>query len=370
LLRFVATRSDLHNARLRFERAKEGHVAFIGGSITEMDGYRPLIMKHLEQRFPQTRFTFTQAGIASTCSTTGAMRLRADVLTKGPTDLLFAEFAVNDDQDAFHTRQDAIRGMEGIARQLRAHNPHADMVVTHFVNESMRDALIAGKTPLTIEAHEAVAAHYGLTSSNLAREVATRIAGGQLTWKEYGGTHPGKPGNRLAADMVIAALDHAWAPPLAADAAPTPHATPAPLEPGNYDRGRFLPLTDAKLGDGWRIETPDWKKLKGQSRSRFTSIPVLVGDRPGATLTLSFTGRAVGIYLLAGPDAASVEASVDGQGAKKIDTFHRYSANLHYPRTLMLADDLTDGPHTLTLRLVEGERGGAPACRIMHFVAN
>ena len=40
--------------------------------------------------------------IASTCSTTGAFRLRDDVLIKGPVDLFFIEFAVNDDQDAGH----------------------------------------------------------------------------------------------------------------------------------------------------------------------------------------------------------------------------------------------------------------------------
>src|SRR6185312_10434682 len=96
----VHRRGSLTNSRLYFEKKKVGHVVFLGGSITEMNGYRPLVCDYLRKRFPQTKFTFTNAGIASTCSTTGAFRLASDVLDKGPVDLLFVEFAVNDDQDA------------------------------------------------------------------------------------------------------------------------------------------------------------------------------------------------------------------------------------------------------------------------------
>ena len=63
----VHLRGRLDNCRIRFQRDKQGHVAFIGGSITEMDGYRPMVCRWLHERFPQTRFTFIQAGIASTC---------------------------------------------------------------------------------------------------------------------------------------------------------------------------------------------------------------------------------------------------------------------------------------------------------------
>jgi hypothetical protein len=65
----------------------------------------------LQRRFPDTKFTFTDAGLSSTCSTTGAFRLSTDVLSQGPVDLLFIEFAVNDDQDAGH----AMRIMQFVA---------------------------------------------------------------------------------------------------------------------------------------------------------------------------------------------------------------------------------------------------------------
>ncbi len=144
----VHVRGDFTNARLQFEMKKTGHVAFIGGSITEMNGYRPLVCDFLTKRFPETRFTFTDAGIASTCSTTGAFRLVKDVLAKGLVDLFFIEFAVNDDQDAGHARRECLRGMEGILRQALAHNPNMDIVNTYFVNPSMLKIIQEGKTPI------------------------------------------------------------------------------------------------------------------------------------------------------------------------------------------------------------------------------
>ncbi|MCA9172350.1 MAG: hypothetical protein KDB23_32015, partial [Planctomycetales bacterium] len=39
----IHLRGTFSNARLRFKNDKQGHVAFIGGSITEMNGYRPMV---------------------------------------------------------------------------------------------------------------------------------------------------------------------------------------------------------------------------------------------------------------------------------------------------------------------------------------
>ncbi|MCA9270575.1 MAG: SGNH/GDSL hydrolase family protein, partial [Planctomycetales bacterium] len=243
-LRNVAARSSLTHAAQKFSREKTGHVAFMGGSITEMNGYRPMVCQWLEQKFPETKFTFTDAGIASTCSTTGAFRLQRDVLLHGPVDLFLVEFAVNDDQDAAHVRRDCIRGMEGVIRQLKTHNAEADVAIVYFCNEGMVAKLQAGETPISIAAHEAVAEHYGVASVNLAQEVAQRITDKTLTWKTYGGTHPAPAGNRIAADLTIALLDDAWTK---AAGKPSPVvALPAPLDEKSYVRGRFVDPSTAK----------------------------------------------------------------------------------------------------------------------------
>ena len=121
--RNVKLRGVLQNARIQFEQKKTGRVAFIGGSITQMKGYRPMVSDWLQARFPETKFEFINAGIASTDSQTGAFRLGDHVLAKGRIDMLFVEFAVNDDQDARHSRRGCILGMEGIVRQMRQRQP-------------------------------------------------------------------------------------------------------------------------------------------------------------------------------------------------------------------------------------------------------
>ena len=122
----------------------------------------------LRRRFPKTDFTFTAAGISSTCSTTGAFRLQDHVLDHGPVDLFFVEFAVNDDQDAGHAFREALRGMEGVVRHTRLHNPRADIVIIYFVNPGMLRKWQANDIPISVRAHEQVAEHYGVPAINLA----------------------------------------------------------------------------------------------------------------------------------------------------------------------------------------------------------
>ncbi|HEY5509840.1 MAG TPA: GDSL-type esterase/lipase family protein [Prolixibacteraceae bacterium] len=84
---YHAYRSRLHNAQIVFEREKSGRVAFFGGSITQGSGWRDSVCAYLQKKFPNTRFDFIQAGIASMGSTPGAFRFERDVLAKGRVDL-------------------------------------------------------------------------------------------------------------------------------------------------------------------------------------------------------------------------------------------------------------------------------------------
>ncbi|MDP6635887.1 MAG: SGNH/GDSL hydrolase family protein [Phycisphaerae bacterium] len=366
-------RGCLKNSRIQFTRGKTGHVAFIGGSITEMNGYRPMVCSLLTKRFSETKFTFTDAGISSTCSTSGAGRLSTHVLGKGPVDLFFIEFAVNDDQDAGHALRECIRGMEGVIRHARTFNPNMDIVITYFVNPGMVKTINAGKNPIPMTGHKKVAEYYSISTIDLAREVAQQIKAETLTWKKFGGTHPAPFGNAMCTKMIEKLMDEAWAKPLAADAKKTAHKMPAkPIDPQSYFNARFVDPAKAKIKSGWKLGVPDWKSLKGGKRGRFTKIDMLCAEAPGAELTLEFTGKGIGAYVSAGPDAGVLEATIDGAKPVKVDLYHRYSRGLHYPRTVMFSADLKPGKHTLILKTVaiEGREQGGTAARIMQFVAN
>ncbi|EMI15837.1 O-antigen-like protein [Rhodopirellula maiorica SM1] len=367
----VAYRGNFQNARIKFEQAKTGNVAFIGGSITEMNGYRPMVCEILERRFPETKFNFINAGISSTCSNTGAFRLQSDVLDRGDIDLLFVEFAVNDDQDAHHSRAACIRGMEGLVRHARIANPNIDLVITFFVNESMLANLQKGETPLTIASHTAVAEHYNVSTIGLASEVADRITAGTLTWKQYGGVHPAPAGNAIAASMIDALMSKAWDTPLSSDVALQSHPLPAsPLDPASYWRGRFVDPATAEIQNGWTLAVPDWSLLPGSTRERFREIPMLCGEHAGDTVSLSFVGTAIGAYVVAGPDAGMIKASLDGGPFQVVDLYHHHSKGLHYPRTVMFATDLKAGEHTVELKIAAETRSKGNAARIIQFVAN
>jgi len=362
-------RGNVANSLHQFSQKKSGHVAFLGGSITEMNGYRPMVMEFLTTRFPETEFTFTNAGISSTCSTTGAFRLQRDVLSQGPVDLFFVEYAVNDDQDAMHSPAECVRGVEGIIRQVREHNPNSDIVMTYFVNPGMLEQLQAGTMPVPMTEHEKVAEHYGVSTIHLAREVADQITDEKLTWKQFGGTHPAPHGNRIAADLIEYLLNDGWN----SNIEPTQHSIPEQLiDPFSYVNAGFVDFDQAIKRQGWDVKVPDWNSLPGGKRDRFTNIPMLCATEPDASFEFTFEGTTAIAYVSAGPDAGVLEVSVDGGEPQKVNLYHRFSKGLHYPRSVELATELTPGKHTLTVTLSKESHAESKgtAARIMALGVN
>ena len=205
----IHQRGNLTNSYLKFAKEKKGCVAFLGGSITEMRGWRNMIQEDLKQRFPETEFMFIDAGIPSTGSTPHAFRFENDVLQKGMPDLLFVEAAVNDDTNGFdYIRQ--TRGMEGIIRHARTVSPEMDIVMLHFIYDPFIPLLDKGIQPQVIMNHESVANHYYVSSINLAEEVAQRMRDGEFDWKEFGGTHPAWNGHTYYAAAINRLFDLEW----------------------------------------------------------------------------------------------------------------------------------------------------------------
>ena len=107
-------------------------------------------------------------------------------------------------------------------------------------------------------------------------------------------------------------------------------------------------------------------------RPRFEKVEILSSSEIGAEVQLQFRGTAMGLFVLAGPDAGQVEFQIDDGPVATKDLYHRHSRGLHYPRTVMLDDQLQPGPHSLTLRVgqrADREDAGS-AIRIMSFATN
>ena len=117
---------------------------------------------------------------------------------------------------------------------------------------------------------------------------------------------------------------------------------------------------------------PDWKKIPGSFRQTFAGLKLLCGGRASGGVSFEFDGRAIGAYVLAGPDAGVLEVSLDGGKFKPTNLYHHHSRGLHYPRTVIFANDLAPGRHSVRLRLAKppGDGVKGTAARILQFVVN
>lgn len=365
-------RGDYRNSYQMFEKERVGTVAFLGGSITEMKGWRDMICEDLKQRFPYTKFTFIDAGIPSTGSTPGAFRLADDVLSKAKVDLLFVEAAVNDDTNGFNAIEQ-VRGMEGIVRHALLSNPSMDIMMLHFIYDPFIPKLDGGQMPDVILNHERVANHYLIPSVNLATEIAARMREGEFNWEQFGGTHPKPLGHAYYAATINKVLDEIYASCVAAGPAVKPHVLPAvPLDGYSYTNGKLVDIRQAHINKGWQL-VPSWTpRLIAEARPGFVDVPMLETDRPGAKLTLDFEGTAVGIFCVSGPAAGILEYSIDGASFKKLDTFTAWSGGLYIPWVYMFDTELPKGKHRLMLRMSKDHhpQSKGTACQIRQFVVN
>jgi sialidase-1 len=329
-----------------------------------------LVSQYLKERFPDTQFEFINAGISSTGSTPGAFRLQDDVFAQGRIDLFFEEAAVNDRTNGFNNIAQ-IRGMEGIVRHMRIANPLADIVMMHCVDPEKIEEYRKGMVPTEISNHELVAAHYKVNTVNLSKEVTARIDAGEFTWKEdFRDLHPSPFGHQVYAATIIALLEKAYAD--ASTAQPDSHKLPTAIDPFSYAAGRYVPVAQAKIVNGWRLDEKWVPKDGAGTRKQYVNIPALIGEISGAKLTFDFKGSAVGICIASGPDAGIIEYRIDGGKFKQLDLYTQWSGSLHLPWYLMLDDQLKNKRHTLELMIssTANPKSKGNACRVLHFLVN
>ena len=379
-------RAGLHNCRVKFTQQKTGLVVFLGGSITYAQGWSQLVSAELQRRFPETKFTFVNAGIPSIDSTGHAFRFQRDVLEKGLPDLLFVEAAVND----LHNGREAIervRGVEGVVRRARQANRFVDIVALHFAELRHTADYDAGRVPEVITSHDQVAAHYQLPTLNLAREVQRRMKAGQFDWaRDFKDLHPSPFGHQLYFQAIRRLFDQAWSSALirranANEDKPNTdegeltlreHVLPDPLDKFSYDAGQLISPVRATGLRGFRIVN-NWRPAdKAGTRDGFVGVPMFVGDTPGDSFSFRFEGRAIGFFLTAGPDSGVLEYRIDGGDWKTRDPFTQWSRGLHLPWVLMLETELASAPHVIEVKLAaqKNDASQGTALRIRDFVVN
>jgi len=99
---------------------------------------------------------------------------------------------------------------------------------------------------------------------------------------------------------------------------------------------------------------------------------MLVAQKPGASLKLAFEGNAVGIFVVAGPDAGTIEYQVDGGNTGRRDLYTKWSRNLHLPWAQVLVAGLPVGKHELALTIASSKnpQSKGNAVRLVSFLVN
>lgn len=346
-------------------------VAFLGGSITYNPGWREMICKYLQQRFPNTPFHFIAAGIPSLGSVPHAFRLQQDVLDTGKVDLLFVEAAVNDRSNGTDSVTQ-IRSLDGIVRHTKKNNKEVDIVLMSFADPNKLKDYSEGKKPVEVENHELVAQYYSYPSLNLAKEVYDKIQAKEFSWEhDFKNLHPSPFGQKLYYESIKDLLEKCFNKADSSSGIIAKKKLLPPMNEYSFQSGCYYPISGATLTGFERIA--DWAPAdSAATRKGFVNIPVLEALKPGSQLTLSFKGTAVGIAVLAGPDAGVLEYSIDNGSFVKFDLFTQWSKKLHLPRYKLFSGNLKKGEHTLRLRIAQDKnaQSNGTACRIVYFLVN
>lgn len=353
-------RDGLPRTAARLADGQELRIAYLGGSITAANGYRPQTTAWLRSQHPSATITEIKAAVPGTGSTLGAFRLRREVLEHRPN-LLLVEFAVNDNGVPADR---VIRGMEGIVRQTLTADPSTEVVFVYTVMESYLPAVQRGELPPAMQAMERVAEHYGLPTVLMGKTAVAQIAAGEMLVRPAkdatgeatskpvfsdDGVHPrGDTGHRLYSEALQRFFTAAIAKP-ADEVAET--LEPPPLDANNYEHARLLPLGTAQL-DG------DWSELPREHeawREYAKELPsIRVARSADDLLTLRFvvppqTRGVVGAADLTGPGSGHLLVSLDGGAEKLVERFNSYSYR-YKRRFVVFADNLAPGEHVLYVR--------------------
>jgi hypothetical protein len=313
-------------------KIRAGHtvtVAYLGGSITAANGWRPKTTAWLQKTFPSARFKEIDAAIGGTGSDLGAFRVGHDALQYNP-DLLFVEFAVNDGGAA---PESIWRSMEGIVRQTWRKDPRTDIVFAYTIHQDMIDDVKRGSCPRSASAMELLADFYGIPSVNFAVPVVELLEQGKLVfqsdvrpangrvWFSTDGCHPRDEGHEIYLKLMAEAITRMK------DGQPADHQAKLAKTfiAGNWETAKMVPLSRNMFSGSWKALPANDSKQKSFGH-RMGQI--WMASQPGTKLHFKFKGSAATLYDLVGPDGGQMVITVDGQtrakAAPRFDSYCTY----------------------------------------------
>lgn len=347
-------RDGIGNVMQKIAAGQEVTVAYLGGSITAADGWRPQTTAWLTHQYPKAKFKEIHAAIGGTGSDLGVFRVGFDVLQHNP-DLLFVEFAVN---DGGAQPENIWKSMEGIVRQTWKKNAKTDIMFVYTIHSGMTNDLVKGDCPRSASAMELLADYYKIPSVNFALEItqlltadklvfkASEKPSGDRIWFANDDCHPREEGHRIYTAMLAQYI------PAMAASKPIDHAQQLKgcFIEDNLENAKMLPITAKMLTGSWTslAATNSLQKSFGSRMGQLWE-----SGTPGDKLRFTFKGSLAKVYDLVGPNGGKVKVTVDGKvTANSVARFDSY-CTYHRIATLGAAANLDPAAtHTVEIEIL------------------
>lgn len=343
-------------------------IGYIGGSITRAnDQYRGQSLDYLQRTYPKITFKGINAGVSGTGTELGAFRIKEQLLDYDP-DLIFVEFAVNGGSN---------EAMEGIVRQIIAHNPKTDICFIYTIVGSQTISYQSGDMPSKIKSFEAVAQYYNIPSIHLGMYPAKLEKEGSVVWKgplgsvpmafSADGTHP----NREGGDLYAGAIARGFAK-IQAAASVFRTGLPAKQYVSDWDLATMSDASVLFANKGFDVIECAANANFMQFKEWFERVPVI---REAQTFAFEFSGSGFGLFDIGGPEAGAIEFEIDGTPAslmkvsevqyqyssagsvKQVNRFNQYCNNRYRGQFFWI--DLPAGNHRITMKAVKSTESKA-----------
>lgn len=343
-------------------------IGYIGGSITRAnDQYRGQSLDYLQRTFPKVKFKGINAGVSGTGTELGAFRVKEQLLDYDP-DLIFVEFAVNGGSN---------EAMEGIVRQIIAHNPKTDICFIYTILGSQTINYQSGDMAAKIKSFEAIAQYYNIPSIHLGMYPAKLEKEGSIIWKGLAGSvpmvfsaddvHP----NREGGDLYTGAIARGFTK-IQTTTGVFRNGLPEKLYVSDWDLATMYDMSLLLANKGFdKIDCAISTNFM-QFKEWFEHVPVL---NEGQALGFEFTGSGFGLFDIGGPESGAIACKIDGKPAKfikqsevqfelsemgsvtQVNRFNQYCNNRYRGQFFWI--DLPNGNHRITLKAVKNTQSKA-----------
>lgn len=295
------------------------NVGFLGGSITQENGWRPKVMSWMRRNYSDNSFVEYNAAIGGTNSKYGAFRIDNQLLNKTKLDLVFVEFAVN---DRAMDVTDIAKSIEAIIYKVWLTNSKTDICFVYTVNVPILDDIAKGKLNVSASIHDSIASYYGIPSICLGVEIDKLLKTGNVVFNDdtfdvltsknandqnvftRDGVHPSNYGYAVYSEVVEKCLRR-----MESHSGEFRHSLNESLIENNYGNA-FMASIDERFNFGMKLVSQ--KGIYPFLDKFITGENIFaISDNAEEHYDFSFEGDVVGFNLICGPMTGNYIVNID-----------------------------------------------------------